>query len=330
MVKAKYLLLIFLIGIILFAACQKPTVPPTVEKKPPVEEKKPPAAPKPEKKPAPPVKKKPEVKPVVKKPVCEECHKNVGDFHYIPILSKIQEMKGLPKRDCTTCHGKVEQVHDIHKRKLEAGEIKCDTCHRIGGKLVIPKKLPNQTYVCERCHGNGNYIVIHKSRCERCHPTNIKAIHSKAVEEALEKYQKVSKIKIPEEDYEKKPCSDCHVRLLGIHYLNITSRIDFAKNISERNCTTCHGPVKYVHVIHKGALEEGRIKCQTCHLFKEYTYIIPEKKPHHKVVCQLCHFEGNMIKIHKGICSRCHYGTLGQIHSKYLEKLLEEIKEAMK
>ena len=337
MIGMRILILIILGSLLILAACAKPPekeIKPTEEIQKPIPEEKPPqpekeAKPKPEIKPE---EKKPEVvqpkiKPAKQVVNCNECHKNVEKFHYIPILRKIQEAKNKSKRDCTTCHGKVEMVHEIHKRKLETGKIKCETCHMVGGKLVIPKKLPNQTYVCERCHNGGNFVTIHKQRCDRCHPKNIGAIHLEATKRALVTYEELGNIKIPKEDYKIKPCSDCHTRLQGIHYLNITSTIDAIKKIPERNCTTCHGPVKYVHIIHKRVLEEGKVKCQTCHLFKEYTYIVPKKKPYQKVVCQLCHFEGNLIKVHKGICSRCHYGSLGDIHKQYTEKVLRFLKE---
>lgn len=156
---------------------------------------------------------------LIKNPdLCLSCHdrEQTKSFHIPAKIMKIDERKNLRRRICVDCHGPrgnsaTEQMsdynliypqedgsfrlhnsipHTIHKKKLETGAIKCETCHVIReGEVTIP--LPDiskgQILVCEKCHlpsENGNYIAIHVEKgskfCTTCHVGDLVAIHREA------------------------------------------------------------------------------------------------------------------------------------------------------
>lgn len=119
-------------------------------------------------------------------------------------------------------------------------------------------------------------------------------------------------------------CADCHGDVSGFHEIAKLMKVDEAKGVEPRICTTCHG--EKIHKIHERKIEDLGVKmCQTCHMTEEGEFRVPEKRPGDVLVCQLCHFDGNYIKIHKAKCERCHYGKPNEIHQPVLEKRYEEI-----
>ncbi len=121
-------------------------------------------------------------------------------------------------------------------------------------------------------------------------------------------------------------CADCHKEVSKFHNVKTIMKIDEAKNITPpRICTTCHGEVKKVHTIHEKKLKSGEMKCETCHLAAEGTFKIPQPRPQDTLVCELCHYDGKYIDIHKGKCERCHYGGISGIHKNVLEKRTKEL-----
>jgi hypothetical protein len=119
-------------------------------------------------------------------------------------------------------------------------------------------------------------------------------------------------------------CADCHGDVSTFHQIAKLMKVDEAKGVEPRICTTCHG--EKIHKIHEKKIEDlGVTMCQTCHMTKEGDFRVPEKRPGDVLVCQLCHFDGNYIKIHKAKCERCHYGKPNEIHKPILEKRYEEI-----
>lgn len=115
-------------------------------------------------------------------PGCDLCHANVDTFHNIKMVKAIDQQKGADVRECTFCHGAEKAVHTIHENALASAKMSCQTCHMSdGGDFRIPAKRPQDTLVCELCHFDGKYIPIHKSKCERCHPTDLVDIHSPAL-----------------------------------------------------------------------------------------------------------------------------------------------------
>ncbi len=124
----------------------------------------------------------------------------------------------------------------------------------------------------------------------------------------------------------KLACADCHKEVSKFHNVKAIMKIDEAKNITPpRICTTCHGEVKKVHTIHEKKLKSGELKCETCHLAEEGTFTVPKPRPQDTLVCELCHFDGKYIDIHKGKCERCHYGGISDIHKNILEKRTKEL-----
>lgn len=126
--------------------------------------------------------------------VCTLCHdlKQTKGFHYVENIKLLDEGEGKTPRICTTCHGSVP--HNIHQKKLAAGEMKCETCHvSPEGDFKIPQVPKGKLLVCEGCHAFsgkpedvGNYIAIHieegSKTCGTCHMGNPVRIHKDATE----------------------------------------------------------------------------------------------------------------------------------------------------
>ncbi len=109
--------------------------------------------------------------------LCIECHGNVTGFHQIALLQKVDAKRGItPARICTTCHG--TKIHTIHASLINKyGASMCKFCHLRNGEFQIPKKSPGQVLVCQQCHFNGSYILIHRGVCSRCHYGTLNDIH---------------------------------------------------------------------------------------------------------------------------------------------------------
>ncbi|MEE8168450.1 MAG: hypothetical protein V3T58_06220, partial [Candidatus Hydrothermarchaeales archaeon] len=99
---------------------------------------------------------------------CLKCHDKdqTTSFHVPEVIMKLEEGKGLRRRLCIDCHGPLgppwsadEQLtdpaiitydedvgvngvftfpnkvpHSVHQGKIDAGAMKCDTCHVVGGE----------------------------------------------------------------------------------------------------------------------------------------------------------------------------------------------------
>jgi len=139
-------------------------------------------------------------------------------FHVPQTIMKIDEAKGKRRRICIDCHGAVGQPwsadkqmtdagditydrsvglnglfsfpnkvpHGIHKKKLDMGIIKCETCHEQNGEIFKPKAdvEKGQVIVCQSCKYHpeeGNYIKIHVELggkgCATCHTGGILQVH---------------------------------------------------------------------------------------------------------------------------------------------------------
>ncbi|NOZ58894.1 MAG: hypothetical protein GXO66_04880 [Euryarchaeota archaeon] len=123
---------------------------------------------------------------------CADCHGDVSGFHEIATLIKVDQAKGIePPRICTTCHG--EKIHKIHEKKIEnLGVTMCQTCHMTKeGEFRVPEKRPGDVLVCQLCHFDGNYIKIHKAKCERCHYGKPNEIHQPVLEK---RYQEIASL----------------------------------------------------------------------------------------------------------------------------------------
>ena len=119
-------------------------------------------------------------------------------------------------------------------------------------------------------------------------------------------------------------CADCHGDVSTFHEIATLMKVDEAKGVQPRICTTCHG--EKIHKIHEKKIEDLGVKmCQTCHMTEEGEFRVPQKREGEVLVCQLCHFDGNYIKIHKAKCERCHYGKPQEIHKPILENRYKEI-----
>jgi hypothetical protein len=101
-----------------------------------------------------------------------------------------------------------------------------------------------------------------------------------------------------------------------------------------------------VHNIHLNALEAKQIICETCHDYRG-EFSKPEAGPGQLLVCEVCHSNGNYIKIHiegnilenakidsKWItqgtghqCDTCHIGEFANIHFAPLNSQRERINE---
>lgn len=149
-------------------------------------------------------------------PLCISCHGNgdiafVKSFHYPAKIMKIDEEKGIKPRICITCHG--QKVHEVHRIKLEKGDIICDTCHKIKGEIIKPEAKEGMLLVCELCHAKGNYIEIHiggnilkyapidekwkksyelNNTCKICHFGKLSFIHKNVLERWKEKINNIS------------------------------------------------------------------------------------------------------------------------------------------
>lgn len=124
--------------------------------------------------------------------VCADCHGDVSRFHEIAKLMKVDEQKGIdPPRICTTCHG--QKIHKIHERKIEERGVRmCQTCHMTKeGEFRVPEKREGDVLVCQLCHFDGNYIKIHKGKCERCHYGKPQDIHKPILEK---RYQEIASL----------------------------------------------------------------------------------------------------------------------------------------
>ncbi|WP_457556019.1 cytochrome c3 family protein [Candidatus Pyrohabitans sp.] len=118
---------------------------------------------------------------------CADCHGDVSGFHEIGTLMKVDQEKGIePPRICTTCHG--DKIHKIHERKIEEKGVQmCQTCHMTKeGEFRVPEKRPDDVLVCQLCHFDGNYIKIHKGKCERCHYGKPNEIHQPVLQKRYE------------------------------------------------------------------------------------------------------------------------------------------------
>ncbi|MEE8168377.1 MAG: hypothetical protein V3T58_05850, partial [Candidatus Hydrothermarchaeales archaeon] len=78
--------------------------------------------------------------------------------------------------------------HSVHQGKIDAGAMKCDTCHVVGGEFIMPAADvgKGQVLVCQNCkfHLDGNYILVHielaGKKCTVCHTGDVVDIHKRA------------------------------------------------------------------------------------------------------------------------------------------------------
>ncbi|MFQ5887374.1 MAG: rhodanese-like domain-containing protein, partial [Candidatus Hydrothermarchaeales archaeon] len=139
-------------------------------------------------------------------------------FHIPQTIMKIDAAKDKRRRVCVDCHGPLgppwsadEQLteltdisydssvgengvfafpnkvpHSIHKRKLDANIMKCETCHVVNGEFIIPQAdaTKGQVLVCQNCKFHpeeGNYVTIHVEmgglKCTVCHTGGIINVH---------------------------------------------------------------------------------------------------------------------------------------------------------
>ncbi len=156
---------------------------------------------------------------------CLLCHDltKTKAFHVPQTIMKIDAAKDKRRRICIDCHGPLgppwsadEQLteldlisydssvgengvfrfpnkvpHSIHKRKLDAGIMKCETCHVIDGQFIIPQAdtAKGQVLVCQNCKNHpeeGNYVTIHVEmagiKCTACHTGGIIDVHKAKTE----------------------------------------------------------------------------------------------------------------------------------------------------
>jgi hypothetical protein len=126
--------------------------------------------------------------------ICSTCHgiDQTKSFHSVVNIKLLSESKGNTPRICTTCHG--SSPHNVHKKKLDNGEMDCQSCHvSAEGDFVVPQVPEGKLLVCEACHAFsgkpedvGNYVSIHvvegNRECDICHMGNPIKIHQKATE----------------------------------------------------------------------------------------------------------------------------------------------------
>jgi len=151
---------------------------------------------------------------------CLACHElgQTKSFHVPQTIMKIDARDGKRRRTCVDCHGPLgppwsadkqmtplsllfyneskgpngvieitsEVPHSIHKRKLDAGVMKCQTCHGSGVSMVIPEPDTSRGHVlvCQNCKyhpEDGNYIAIHVElagkECTICHTGGVIKVH---------------------------------------------------------------------------------------------------------------------------------------------------------
>jgi len=110
---------------------------------------------------------------------CTDCHEIVEQFHNPKDISILAMAKERKARVCVHCHG--FSVHTIHRHKLDTGQIQCQRCHFVDGKVIRPRPRPGDLLVCQQCHWEGNYIDIHinhgKATCLNCHVGGVTNVH---------------------------------------------------------------------------------------------------------------------------------------------------------
>ncbi|GBE19021.1 doubled CXXCH motif [archaeon BMS3Abin16] len=110
---------------------------------------------------------------------CTDCHKITQKFHNPESITILADAKEREPRVCVQCHG--FSIHTIHGDKLETGDLQCQRCHIVDGKLVKPKPRQGDILVCQQCHYEGNYIDIHitngKATCLNCHVGGVTTVH---------------------------------------------------------------------------------------------------------------------------------------------------------
>ncbi|MFQ5800608.1 MAG: hypothetical protein ACE5HH_02660, partial [Candidatus Hydrothermarchaeales archaeon] len=112
---------------------------------------------------------------------CTDCHQIVEQFHNPEDITILAEAKDRKPRVCVHCHGFT--IHSIHEKKLDTGQLQCEGCHSVEGKLIKPRPRQGDILVCEQCHWEGNYIDIHikhgKATCLNCHVGGVENVHKK-------------------------------------------------------------------------------------------------------------------------------------------------------
>ncbi|MEE9594806.1 MAG: hypothetical protein V3V92_05340 [Candidatus Hydrothermarchaeales archaeon] len=110
---------------------------------------------------------------------CTDCHQIVEQFHNPKDISILAVAKERKARVCVHCHG--FSIHTIHRNKLDTGQLQCERCHFVEGKVIRPKPRPGDLLVCQQCHWEGNYIDIHinhgKATCLNCHVGGVTNVH---------------------------------------------------------------------------------------------------------------------------------------------------------
>jgi hypothetical protein len=99
-------------------------------------------------------------------------------------------------------------------------------------------------------------------------------------------------------DLKNELCLRCHDRaqVESFHFPARIKAVEEKKERPIRICTTCHG--ESAMFVHFAAIQEERLKCETCHIMGGGGFIVPEKGEENLVVCEICHSRGNYIKIH--------------------------------
>jgi len=110
---------------------------------------------------------------------CTDCHQVVEKFHSPANITILAESKQRKPRVCVQCHG--FSIHTIHENKMQSGQLQCEKCHIVEGKLIKPRPRPGDILVCQQCHYEGNYIDIHinfgKATCLNCHVGGVSNVH---------------------------------------------------------------------------------------------------------------------------------------------------------
>jgi Zn finger protein HypA/HybF involved in hydrogenase expression len=117
---------------------------------------------------------------------CTDCHQITQQFHDTESITILAEAKEREPRICVQCHG--FSIHTIHGDKMEIGELECEKCHIVDGKLTKPRPRENDIVVCQQCHYEGNYIDIHinfgKATCLNCHVGGVSVVHKNTAQNA--------------------------------------------------------------------------------------------------------------------------------------------------
>ena len=142
-------------------------------------------------------------------------------------------------------------------------------------------------------------------------------------------------------------CLKCHGDVKVFHTTEIISEIDRAKGFNPRLCIVCHGTK--VHNIHWDMVNDKYIACGTCH-WRNSEFVTPTTREGQLVVCELCHSNGNYVKIHiegnvledapidsewirpgkPHQCDTCHIGDFNTLHYNPLAGWNEGINSAVK